>query len=74
MPRRKEAEPLIKVTLNLYRSSYRRMQELYPSMGAAKAIREIARNHVAQVDMKLARSREEDLVTDVQIELEDKDD
>ena len=70
MTRRKEAEPLVRVTLNLFESSYARMQDLYPGMGAAKAIRTLVHQHVAQVEAKVARATE-DLVPDIDVEIED---
>lgn len=73
MPRKREAEPLIKRTLNFYGSSYLRMQELYPTMGAAKAIRQLVHQHVIQVEAKLARGRE-DVIDEIEIDLEDLED
>lgn len=70
MPRRKEAEPLVKVTLNLYRRDYERMHEIFATVGAAKAIRALVRQHVLKVDTARARASEP-LVRELDIDLGD---
>jgi hypothetical protein len=66
MPKRKEAEPLAKVTLNLYRRDWEKLQELYPVIGASKALRSILRQHVTKVEAKVARATE-DLVPEIDL-------
>lgn len=69
MPRKKEAEPITKVTLNLYSDSWKRLQELYPGIGASKAARQIIRAHVMQVDKKIA-TESEVTVPEIDVEIE----
>lgn len=49
-----EAEDLKKVTLNLFKRDYSRLQDLYPVKGAAAAIRELVRQHIQKVDQRIA--------------------
>lgn len=68
MPRKKLSEPSVKVTLNMFERDWRRLQELYPSVGASEATRQIVKAHVARVEAKIARARET-LVPEFDVEL-----
>jgi len=41
---------LVKHTLNLHKGDYRRVQELYPDVGAGAVIRRLLRNFLERVD------------------------
>lgn len=69
MPAKREAEPLVKVTLNLFASDYERMQQLYIATGAAKAIRAVIRAHVQRVEARAAQTVA--TVGELDIEMED---
>lgn len=69
MPAKKESEPLVKVTLNLYASDYAQMQLLYQATGAAKAIRAVIRTHVQRVEARAAQTI--GTVSELDLELED---
>lgn len=56
MAGKKEVEPLVRVTLNLYEADYATMQLAYESIGAQVAIRRIVRAHVQRLH---ERSEEE---------------
>lgn len=64
MTRRKEEEPLQKVTLNVFKSDYDWLGEQYPALGRTKAIRQLVRMHRLQIEGAKAS------VTDSQLELE----
>jgi hypothetical protein len=70
MPRKREPEPLVKVTLNLFERDYQRMHELYATTGASVAIRALVRAHVQRLEAKIAQSNDT-LVAEIDIELED---
>jgi hypothetical protein len=67
MPKKREVEPLVKVTLNLYRSDYEKMHTLYASTGAAVAIRALLRQHVQRVETRVAQIPTERLVAEIDI-------
>lgn len=54
---RKSDVPIRKHTLNLFEGDYERMQVLYPRLGAGRAIREIIRAHIRQIEEATAQSR-----------------
>lgn len=68
MPK-KEIEPIVKVTLNLYERDYLRMKALHPTLGPAKAIRALVRSYVARIDNRLSPQTTDGLI--VELELED---
>ncbi len=47
-----KTEQLHKHTLFLYEGDYRRLQEYYPEIGAAKVIRKVVRKHLDTLDEK----------------------
>lgn len=53
MPNKREIEPLVKVTLNLYESDYHMLQAAYEVIGATVAIRRIVRAHVMKLNERL---------------------
>lgn len=67
MPVRKESEDLVRVTLNLYERDYERLKELHPTIGAAKAIRQMVRNYLTRLDRQSAAAA---MVPTLEIELE----
>lgn len=71
--KRASAEPLTKVTLNLFSRDYERMQELYPQIGATVAIRALVHQHVTKVEAKTARLVDPTLVNELEIEVETDD-
>jgi len=70
MPKRREIEPLVKVTLNLYRSDYEKFQVIYRQSGAAVAIRALVRQHVQKVETRIAQTTDEKLIAEIDIDLE----
>lgn len=50
--RRREKEPIEKVSLNLYRDEFGKLQDLYPELGAGKVIRMLVRAHLRKIDLK----------------------
>ncbi len=46
----KAEEKIAKHTLNLYEGDYRKIQELYPEVGAGAVIRKLVRNHIVKVE------------------------
>jgi glucan phosphorylase len=53
MANRKEIEPLVKVTLNLYERDYDALRVAYEVIGATVAIRRIVRAHVAKLNERI---------------------
>lgn len=47
----KAEEKLVKHTLNLYEGDYRKIQTLYPDIGAGAVIRRIVRNFIKRVEL-----------------------
>lgn len=72
MGKRRSAEPLVKVTLNIFERDYDRLKELYDLQGATVAIRAIVRHHVSRVEKRIAESNEV-LVSEIDIDLEGAD-
>jgi hypothetical protein len=70
MARKRTLVDSVKVTLNLHREDYERMKALYPTNGAAVAIRALVRQHIQSVDKRLAASRDA-LVPELDLEVED---
>lgn len=50
MPRPKPAVPLVKEYINLYKGDFHRMKELFPTLGAGPAIRQLVRNFIERVE------------------------
>lgn len=46
----KSSERMVKHTLNLFEGDYRRIQDLYPDVGAGSIIRRLVRNFLDKVD------------------------
>lgn len=69
MPKRKESEPLVKVTLNLYARDWTELQRLHPVIGASKALRTILRNYISSVEAKVARATEPTLASEIDVDL-----
>lgn len=67
MARRKSGEPLKKITTNVFESDWRRLGEIYVDVGASLALRQILRNHLATLEAKLTRARE-DLAHEIDID------
>jgi len=59
MAGKKEVEPLVRVTLNLYESDYHVMQAVYDSIGPQVAIRRIVRAHVQKLNERVTEMEEE---------------
>lgn len=53
MVNRRESEPLVKVTLNLYEYDYHVLQTAYEVIGATVAIRRIVRAHVQKLNERI---------------------
>lgn len=49
-------EQLQKVTLNLFAGDYRRLQELFPDVGAGVIVRRLVRNYITALDAKAAEA------------------
>jgi len=72
--RKREDRAIYKHTLNLYKGDYVRLQDLYPRIGAAKAIRDIVHAHIRKIEENAAQlliAPEQDLVFDLDIDLEE---
>jgi len=69
---RRESEPLVKVTLNLYARDYERIGALYPELGQARFLRALLRTHLNRVDRRAAELRTE-LVSEVPIEISEEE-
>ena len=67
MPRRRTLLDAKKVTMNFHSSSYQRMGELYPSVGAQAAIRALVHAHVQKADARLIAETEA-LVREIDVE------
>lgn len=52
MPKPKDLD-LEKVTLNLYRGDFGRIQAAYDAIGGSKAIREIVRKHIRELEERM---------------------
>ncbi len=74
MPKKREVEPLVKVTLNLYREDYEKMHVLYAQTGAAVAIRALLRQHIQRVETRVAQLPTERLVAEIDLDIEGEDD
>lgn len=48
--RRKEDQPLQKVTLNLIEGDFAKLQEIYPRLGAGKVVRTLVHAHVRRIE------------------------
>lgn len=46
----KAEAPLQKVTLNLFKGDFARLQEMYPENGASVAVRKIVRKFISEMD------------------------
>ena len=68
MPK-KEIEPIVKVTLNLYERDYSRLKALHPTLGPARAIRALVRSYVGRIDNRLSPQTTDGLI--VELELDD---
>lgn len=53
MPRKKEAEPLEKVTISLFKGDMEKLQSIYPQIGGSKVIRELTRTHLLNIEAKV---------------------
>lgn len=51
--RRKEDQPIKKVTLNLYDGDFEFLQDTYRETGAAKIVRELVRAHRRRIEAQL---------------------
>lgn len=49
---RLEDRELQKVTMNLFRGDFERLQNLYPRSGAAKVVRLLVQSHIQTIDTK----------------------
>ena len=47
---KKESEPLVKVTLNLYQEDWRRLQEIFPYKNASLVVRRMLRSYIIKVN------------------------
>lgn len=54
MTRRRSAEPLTKVTLNLHTQDVDRLKDIYADVGYTVAIKAIVRKHLLDLDKKQA--------------------
>jgi hypothetical protein len=50
---RKESEPLRKITVDVYASDIELLRDLYPTIGLAKTIRVLIRNHLRVLEGKI---------------------
>ena len=57
--KRKEAEPLMKVCLNLYDGDFQRLQSLHPKIGAGKVIRTLVHSYIKSIEDKAAKRIDE---------------
>lgn len=69
MTRRREIEPLQRITVNVYERDYRRLGELYASFTPAKIIRSLIRIHLQKYD-RLRAEEVEELIPEIEIDLE----
>jgi hypothetical protein len=53
--KRRSAEPLTKVTLNLYTQDVEKMKEAYPQVGYSVAIKFLVREHVTKLAQREAQ-------------------
>ena len=58
--KRKEAEPLMKVCLNLYDGDFQRLQSLHPKIGAGKVIRTLVHSYIKSVNDKAVKRLNEE--------------
>lgn len=68
MPRPKNPEELVKVTLNLNLADYDRLKVMYPQHGPQKVIRALVKAHVNRVTRRVAETTEA-LVPELTIDL-----
>jgi hypothetical protein len=69
MARRKEIEPLKKITLNVYARDWERMGILYPKVGPSAATRQLLRAHVMRVQAKAAAQTDDHLVQELDVDI-----
>lgn len=62
--RRKEAEPLQKVTILLFEGDMEWLQGTFQKIGASRAIRRLVRNFRKDIESKVPRSEAEELEHD----------
>lgn len=55
--RRKENEPIQKVTLNLFHGDFGKLQDLHGDLGAGRVIRYMVRAYIAKVEKKVAEKQ-----------------
>jgi hypothetical protein len=55
MTRRKEAEPLTKITIALFTADLERLRALFATAGYNKALRIIVRNYLSDLDNNAAK-------------------
>lgn len=72
MPRKKELEDGVKVTLRLHRRDYERLKIMYPTHGPQRVIRALVTAHVSKVDRRVAETTER-LVPELDIEITEED-
>ncbi len=54
--RRKETEELEKRVVNFYKGDFGKLQDLHPRIGASKAIRLLAREHIRRAEAQAAQN------------------
>ncbi len=67
MPRKKTLMEPKRVTMIFHASSYQKMAEFYPSVGAQAAIRELVHSHVSKLEAGI-RSEVSELVKNLDLE------
>lgn len=65
MTRRRIAEPVTKVTMNLFTQDVDRMKALYPGAGYTQAIRLLIRQHLIGLDRRTAAVLDVDIDIDI---------
>lgn len=68
MSLRKESEELLKVTLNVYATDWKWMQETYLKVGASRATRQILRAHRQKVQAKIKSLPKTNLEVELNLE------
>lgn len=66
MSRRREDFPLEKISVKLFEGEFAQLNELYPSVGASKIIRELVHSHLNKVEVETRAARSK-IVADLPI-------
>lgn len=69
MSRRREAEPLQKITISVFASDFDRFKSMYPIAGHNKAFRALLRQHIQRVAQRVEAMVDTSVLDEVEIEL-----